>query len=55
MDKQKIEVLKVEKQSKKKLVDEMEEETAKARRDVQSVTKDIAQLSHQISTIYRSR
>lgn len=49
-DKQKIEVLKVEKQSKKKLVDETEEETAKARRDVQSLAKDIAQLSHQISS-----
>lgn len=49
-DKEKIEGLKLEKQNKKKLVDEMEEETAKARRDVASLAKDIATFSHQISS-----
>lgn len=49
-DKEKIENLKLEKQNKKKLVDEMEEETAKARRDVASLAKDIATLSHQVSS-----
>lgn len=49
-DKQKIETLKLEKQNKKKLVDEMEEETSKARRDVQALAKDIASVSHQISS-----
>jgi hypothetical protein len=41
-----LKVLKVEKQSKKKLVDEMEGDTAKARQDVPSLAKGIAQLSH---------
>ena len=49
-DKEKIETLKLEKQNKKKMVDEMEEETAKARRDVASLAKDIATVSHQISS-----
>lgn len=49
-DKEKIETLKLEKQNKKRLVDEMEEETAKARRDVASLAKDIATISHQISS-----
>lgn len=49
-DKEKIETLKLDKQNKKKMVDEMEEETAKARRDVASLAKDIATISHQIST-----
>lgn len=49
-DKEKIEALKLEKQNKKKMVDEMEEETAKARRDVASLAKDIATISHQISS-----
>lgn len=49
-DKEKIENLKLEKQNKKRLVDEMEEETAKARRDVASLAKDIATISHQISS-----
>lgn len=40
----------MEKQNKKKLVDEMEEETSKARRDVQVLAKDIATMSHQISS-----
>ena len=39
------------KQNKKKLVDEMEEDTSKARRDVASLAKDIASLSHQIQSI----
>ncbi|CAG9808835.1 unnamed protein product [Chironomus riparius] len=50
-DKEKIETLKLEKQNKKKLVDEMEEDTSKARRDVASLAKDIASLSHQIQSI----
>lgn len=49
-DKQKIELLKLDKANKKKLVDEMEEETAKSRRDVQSLAKDLATLSHQIGS-----
>lgn len=49
-DKEKIEAHKLEKQNKKKMVDEMEEETSKARRDVASLAKDIASISHQIST-----
>lgn len=49
-DKEKIETLKLEKSNKKKMVDEMEEETAKARRDVASLAKDIATISHQISS-----
>lgn len=49
-DKEKIEILKLDKQNKKKMVDEMEEETGKARRDVASLAKDIASLSHQISS-----
>lgn len=49
-DKEKIETLKLDKQNKKKMVDEMEEETAKARRDVASLAKDIASISHQISS-----
>lgn len=50
-DKEKIETLKLDKQNKKKLVDEMEEDTSKARRDVASLAKDIASLSHQIQSI----
>lgn len=49
-DKEKIETLKLDKQNKKKMVDEMEEETAKARRDVATLAKDIASISHQISS-----
>ena len=49
-DKEKIEMHKLEKQNKKKMVDEMEEETAKARRDVATLAKDIASISHQISS-----
>lgn len=50
-DKEKIESLKLDKQNKKRMVDEMEEETAKARRDVASLAKDIATISHQISSL----
>jgi structural maintenance of chromosome 1 len=49
-DKEKIETLKLEKQNKKRMVDEMEEETAKARRDVASLAKDIATINHQTSS-----
>jgi structural maintenance of chromosome 1 len=49
-DKEKIETLKLDKSNKKKMVDEMEEETSKARRDVASLAKDIATLSHQVSS-----
>lgn len=49
-DKSKVEDLKLEKQNKKKLVDEMEEDTGKARRDVAALAKDLANISHQISS-----
>lgn len=49
-DKEKIESLKLEKQNRKKMADEMEEETAKARRDVAAVAKEIASISHQTSS-----
>lgn len=50
VDKQKIEQLKQDKNAKKVQVDQMEEETAKARRDVQVLAKELANLSHQIGS-----
>lgn len=50
VDKQKIEELKQSKNAKKAQVDQMEEETAKARRDVQVCAKELANISHQIGS-----
>lgn len=50
-DKSKIEQLKQEKIEKKKVVDGMEEETAKARRDVAALAKEIHNINYVISSI----
>jgi structural maintenance of chromosome 1 len=50
-DKQKIEQLKLEKSTKKALVDQMEEETSKARRDVQILAKELHTVNQQTSSI----
>ncbi|KAJ6630190.1 Structural maintenance of chromosomes protein 1A [Pseudolycoriella hygida] len=50
-DKLKIEQLKQEKNEKKKVVDQMEEETAKARRDVAALAKELHNINYVISTI----
>lgn len=50
-DKLKIEQLKQEKNEKKKIVDQMEEETAKARRDVAALAKELHNINYVISTI----
>lgn len=50
VDKEKIERLKDAKKEKKTQVDSMEEETAKARRDVQTLAKELANLQHQIGS-----
>uniref|UniRef100_A0A336MXJ1 Structural maintenance of chromosomes protein n=2 Tax=Culicoides sonorensis TaxID=179676 RepID=A0A336MXJ1_CULSO len=50
VDKQKIEELKQLKNTKKTQVDQMEEETAKARREVQVCAKELANISHQIGS-----
>jgi structural maintenance of chromosome 1 len=50
-DKQKIEQLKLEKSTKKALVDQMEEETSKARRDVQVLAKELHTVNQQTSSI----
>lgn len=50
VDKQKIEELKQSKNAKKTQVDQMEEETAKSRRDVQVCAKELANISHHIGS-----
>lgn len=50
-DKTRIEQLKQEKNEKKKIVDQMEEETAKARRDVAALAKEIHNINYVISSI----
>lgn len=50
-DKERIEALKQEKQEKKKVVDQMEEETSKARRDVAALAKEIHNLNYVISSL----
>uniref|UniRef100_A0A1Q3F7A2 Structural maintenance of chromosomes protein n=1 Tax=Culex tarsalis TaxID=7177 RepID=A0A1Q3F7A2_CULTA len=50
-DKERIEKMKAEKNTKKSAVDGMDEETAKARRDVQQHAKEVAAINQQISAI----
>lgn len=50
-DKQRIETLKSEKQEKKRIVDQMEEDTAKARRDVAALAKEIHNINYVVSSI----
>lgn len=51
VDKQRIEALKHEKQDKKRVVDQMEEETSKARRDVATLAKEIHNLNYVVSSV----
>lgn len=50
-DKTQIEQLKNEKQEKKKIVDQMEKDTNKARHDVATLAKEVYSINYQISSI----
>lgn len=50
-DKTQIEQLKNEKQEKKKIVDQMEKDTNKARHDVAALAKEVYNINYQISSI----
>lgn len=50
-DKTQIEQLKNEKQEKKKVVDQMEKDTNKARHDVAALAKEVYNINYQISSI----
>lgn len=50
-DKAKIDQLKVDKQEKKKLADQMEKDMNKARHDVATLAKDIYNINYQVSSI----